>query len=404
VKTLCSAASLALCACTLVTEADTDRLGGGEIVVGGCDRGCDDGVDCTVDSCDQAAGQCRHEPDSDSCGGSVCDPEQGCQPASSCGHDEDCNDPTGCNVAACHDHQCVFTAIDGDHDGATLCGGDCNDGNTAVAPGVQEVCGDGLDNDCSGQADGNDPSCADPCGADQTIRNEGDVEGDTHGLGSSNSDICQRAAGPEALVRLVLEADSDVTLATDGSDFDTVLYVRDSCDGAEIGCSDNRSLAQGWLDSRLWLKALPAGTYYVVVDAADRGGHYQLRVQRSDPQPRSCTSPLDITGGGTAIGATAGDSHDEAAPCSNGSGPEDAFTFEIGSLSNVTLDSTDSEFDVVQDVRQGETCDGNSLPGWCLDGTNGGEAGTGLLAGGRYTVLVDGWAGASGRYVLRFFP
>ena len=51
--------------------------------------------------------------------------------------------------------------VDGDGDGmlGTLCGGaDCNDSDGAVHPGAAEICGDGLDNDCSGMVD-DDPSC-----------------------------------------------------------------------------------------------------------------------------------------------------------------------------------------------------------------------------------------------------
>jgi hypothetical protein len=42
---------------------------------------------------------------------------------------------------------------DADDDGVTLAEGDCNDDNNLIHPGISDVCGDGLDNDCSGVAD-----------------------------------------------------------------------------------------------------------------------------------------------------------------------------------------------------------------------------------------------------------
>ena len=47
-------------------------------------------------------------------------------------------------------------AVDDDGDGFSDCQGDCNDANPAVHPGAAEIC-DGLDNDCNGVIDENDP-------------------------------------------------------------------------------------------------------------------------------------------------------------------------------------------------------------------------------------------------------
>jgi hypothetical protein len=44
-------------------------------------------------------------------------------------------------------------AMDRDHDGYTIAQGDCDDTNPMVHPGMPEICGDGLDNDCDGMAD-----------------------------------------------------------------------------------------------------------------------------------------------------------------------------------------------------------------------------------------------------------
>jgi hypothetical protein len=49
-------------------------------------------------------------------------------------------------------------AADTDGDGVTRCAGDCDDANRQIRPGAREICGDGLDQDCSGVAD-DGPRC-----------------------------------------------------------------------------------------------------------------------------------------------------------------------------------------------------------------------------------------------------
>lgn len=43
--------------------------------------------------------------------------------------------------------------LDADNDGALRCGGDCDDGDPGIHPGAREICGDGIDQDCSGVPD-----------------------------------------------------------------------------------------------------------------------------------------------------------------------------------------------------------------------------------------------------------
>jgi len=43
--------------------------------------------------------------------------------------------------------------MDRDHDGYSMAQGDCDDNNPMVHPGMPEICGDGLDNNCDGWAD-----------------------------------------------------------------------------------------------------------------------------------------------------------------------------------------------------------------------------------------------------------
>jgi hypothetical protein len=110
---------------------------------------------------------------------------------------------------------------DDDGDGVTECGGDCNDGNAAIHPGVTDIC-DGLDNDCDGTFDaGVTPDRVVGLGSgppknqvDWTAVSGADrydiVRGDLAALRASNGDFAASLLG-------CLENDSADTSGSDGS-------------------------------------------------------------------------------------------------------------------------------------------------------------------------------------------
>ncbi len=86
------------------------------------------------------------------------------------GKDDDCD-----RLADEDDQNMPSTSTaDTDTDGVTIAAGDCDDTNAMIKPGLAEICGDGLDNDCDGVADrtqdqaGNATACSpfDPGAAD----------------------------------------------------------------------------------------------------------------------------------------------------------------------------------------------------------------------------------------------
>ncbi len=84
-------------------------------------------------------------------------------PPKPCTTAADCEDWNNCSLDECVAGQCSYTWIDSDQDGhwPYSCGGDdCNDLNPSVYPGHPEACSDGVDNDCNGLTDCQDPSCA----------------------------------------------------------------------------------------------------------------------------------------------------------------------------------------------------------------------------------------------------
>ncbi len=101
--------------------------------------------------------------------------------------------------------------VDGDGDGVGLCAGDCDDADPAVGPGSAEDCANGLDDDCDGVADDEDPDCQPQDSGGDTGPEQPEDSGDTgDGDGEPGCGGCSsggRAGVPGVLlVWLVLPA------------------------------------------------------------------------------------------------------------------------------------------------------------------------------------------------------
>jgi hypothetical protein len=120
------------------------------LAVPGCLPECFDDSQCPqIDGCGYYAcvnNQCQYFADP-SCG-------------QDCSSDQDCAEGEYCQMWCYYDDYCTGVCVnngpmDNDGDGWTIEKGDCNDNDPTVNPEAQEVCKDGLDNDCDGQADEN---------------------------------------------------------------------------------------------------------------------------------------------------------------------------------------------------------------------------------------------------------
>jgi len=153
-----------------------------------------------------------------------------------------------------------------------------SDAPDAPAPGDAGVDG-GVDRpaDSGGDRSNADASEAGTCGAAALCDSSavtvtlpgGRFTGTTSGP-SLDQGSCGGDRAPEAVYRLVLTARSDVFVTTHGTGFDTTVYMRNGCCGAEVACnddSDNRTT------SVLQARGVAPGIYYIFVDGRNSASH-----------------------------------------------------------------------------------------------------------------------------------
>jgi len=256
----------------------------------GEDADCDDADPCTLDTCDTGTGLCAH---------GVVDVDGDGHVAEACGGD-DCDDAvftvhTGATeICDTIDQDCDGDVLDApgaddDLDGYLdeACGGtDCDDSAGAVNPGATEICDNVTDDDCDLATDCVDTDCAGhisctggTCSDPIIVPGTGLYTMSTVGFPNVEEGSCQTFDGGEVVFSLTLTSSSDVHLDTEGSDYDTVIHVREvDCLGVELGCNDDVRGDDTW--SRVDLRSLSAGTYVILVDSTlpDTGGNLSLSV------------------------------------------------------------------------------------------------------------------------------
>ena len=225
-------------------------------------------------------------------------------------------------------------------------GEQCDDGNQTSGDGCSVSCGTELG------------SCEIPVLVTLGIGSPQLFSGTTLGAPSQhtliNADGCaaSSATGPESIYQVTVTDVGHVTawVQSVGTDHDTVLYTRTSCESAEsqLACHDNS--ANGGEVVSSWME--PGDTMFVFVDGGNgAAGAYQLNLDLS--RGGICDDPVPITVEGSAPlfleGTLASLSNDSNANGCNGagSGADSVYELRFSNAGDYTIDLESAAFSPV---------------------------------------------------------
>ena len=146
--------------------------------------------------------------------------------------------------------------VDNDGDGYSEVQGDCNDAVTAINPGATEICGDGIDQDCSGR----DQLCPADIDDDRDgyTENQGDCNDAAAAIHPGAIDICgdgidQDCSGSDQLCPADIDDDRDGYTENQGdcNDSDATINpgAAEICgDGIDQDCNDSDQLCPADID------------------------------------------------------------------------------------------------------------------------------------------------------------
>ncbi len=230
----------------------------------------------------------------------------------------------------------------------------------------------------------------------------------TSGMGNEYIPACGGPSAADAVYTFTPTVSGTYDVSLCGSGYDTMLDVRygGSCPGStSLACNDDYCGTGSQVSPYL-----NAGTtYYILVDGyASYSGNYTLNVSRQAPQGDNCTNPIFMSLPFRGTGSTCSYANDYDYACSWSSTSSDVVYFYSPSTDQqVSFSLCRSSYDTKLYVYQ-NSCSGTPIA--CSDDASICPCASAsfrsyleclqLYAGNTYYVVVDGYGGACGDYVL----
>ena len=234
--------------------------------------------------------------------------------AITCGLGYACKGTTGsrtCQPAACSD------GLDNDSDGKidfpfdAGCADSADD--TEPDPTTLPVCSDGMDNDtdqttdypadfgCNGAGGATEKFCTGEMDAPVLITAK-ETTGTTASKANDWSPGCATSTASDVALALQLPVPvQTLVLDTIGSDFDTILSVRDLTCGTSLQCNDEGASSVSTHAAKITMSNVTAGGYAVIVDGYQAlSGAFKVHVAGTVAKGTPCSFPM-FTGGANAI-------------------------------------------------------------------------------------------------------
>jgi hypothetical protein len=326
------------------TSPCEDADSGGVCPIDDCNDADADGQPSCTDDCDDADGD----------GASTCDPVPDCDDTDALVNplDADGDGASTCDpVPDCDDTDALVNRLDADNDGVSTCDAvpDCDDASAARSPNLAEVCGDGIDNNCSGRDDAldadDDGDSTVACGGtdcddlDPRVSGEG-VEDCTDGLDNDCSGLAD---------------DADVE-ACDCPDPDNDGYRCDDVDDVSPYCGGIRTdtdLDGVCVDFDVDDRNPECGLTDIDVDEDG----YCVDLDVDDNDPNCFTTGIDEDDDGFCVET---DTNDRDASCTTDEEcctSTDTTTDEVGQCSDAIDNDCDGLTDSLDPDCEGSACD-----------------------------------------------